>query len=88
VKRAAEFLGRDLSLYFSVKRDHPHLVIGLAEKAMSSQLSRIRALLEKLRQLFRKDPDPPVDPYAYVGAPKKPRPSNRSAAAVMELPEE
>jgi hypothetical protein len=36
----------------------------------------------------RKEPEPPVDPYAYVTAPKKPRPSNRSGAAVAELPEE
>ena len=36
----------------------------------------------------RKEPEPPVDPYAYVTAPKKPRPSNRSGAAVAELPED
>jgi len=36
----------------------------------------------------RKEPEPPLDPYAYVTAPKKPRPSNRSGAAVAELPED
>ena len=35
-----------------------------------------------------KEPETPEDPYAYVGAPKKPRPYNRGAAAVAELPEE
>ena len=55
--------------------------------------SRMRAILPRLlawiRRGSRKEPEPPaVDPYAYVTAPKKPRPSNRSAAAVAELPEE
>jgi hypothetical protein len=33
------------------------------------------------KRFFRKDPDEMEDPYAYVGAPKKPRPPLRSAAA-------
>jgi len=41
-----------------------------------------------LSQRARKEPEPPVDPYAYVTAPKKARPSNRSGAAVAELPED
>jgi hypothetical protein len=53
-----------------------------------SKPGRIRAALERIKNFFRKEPDPPADPYAYVTAPKKPRPSNRSAAAVLELPEE
>jgi hypothetical protein len=56
-------------------------------------LSQIRNALQQLMRWFRKgtrkEPEPPAaDPYAYVTAPKKPRPSNRSAAAVAELPEE
>jgi hypothetical protein len=47
-----------------------------------------RHLIGWLPQRARKEPDPPVDPYAYVTAPKKPRPSNRSGAAVAELPED
>jgi hypothetical protein len=54
-----------------------------------------KSLLERLRRLIRLDPrrkepeEPPAaDPYAYVTAPKKPRPSNRSSAAVLELPKE
>ena len=48
-----------------------------------------RRLTGRLSQRARKEPDPPpVDPYAYVTAPKKPRPSNRSGAAVAELPED
>jgi len=47
-----------------------------------------RRLMGRLSQRARKEPEPPVDPYAYVTAPKKPRPSNRSGAAVAELPED
>ena len=49
---------------------------------------RIMALFR--RSSPRKEPEPgsPLDPYVYVGAPKKPRPTGRSAAAVAELPEE
>jgi hypothetical protein len=55
----------------------------------SSNPGRIRAALERIKKLFRKAPEPPAeDPYAYVTAPKKPRPSGRSAAAVLDLPEE
>lgn len=59
-----------------------------------SEDSRLRKLFRRLTGLFRsrprarKEPEPPVDPYAYVTAPKKPRPSNRSGAAVAELPED
>ncbi|HEX4604976.1 MAG TPA: hypothetical protein VH724_13340 [Candidatus Angelobacter sp.] len=51
----------------------------------------LHRMLAWLGRGFRKEPgtpEPPADPYAYVTAPKKPRPSNRSAAAVAELPEE
>jgi hypothetical protein len=57
----------------------------------SRKLGPIRAPLERLRRFLKKDPQPPPpaeDPYAYVTAPKRPRPSNRGAAAVMDLPEE
>ena len=53
-----------------------------------SKPGSIRGVLERIKKLFRREPDPPVDPYSYVTAPKKPRPSNRSAAAVLELPDE
>ncbi len=48
----------------------------------------IQRVLSWIRRASRKEPDQPQDPYAYVMAPKKPRPSNRSAAAVAELPED
>ncbi len=55
----------------------------------ASEESRIRAALKRIKNFFKKQPEPPAeDPYAYVTAPKKPRPSNRSAAAVAERPEE
>jgi hypothetical protein len=54
----------------------------------SSKPGKIRAALDRIKNLFRKEPNPPAaDPYAYVTAPKKPRPSNRSAAAVAEIEE-
>jgi hypothetical protein len=57
-----------------------------------SDRSRLRELLRRLtgwlRRSARKEPEPPVDPFAYVTAPKKPGPSNRSGAAVAELPED
>jgi hypothetical protein len=43
---------------------------------------------ETAKKSFRKEPEAPPDPYAYVTAPKRPRPSGRSAAAVAEMPEE
>ena len=45
-----------------------------------------RRVLERLRG--RRKPQEPEDPFAYVAATKKPRPSAGSAAAVAELPEE
>jgi hypothetical protein len=60
-----------------------------------SDRSRISTILHRflswIKRGVRKEPEPPGypgDPYAYVTAPKKPRPSGRSAAAVAELPEE
>jgi len=46
---------------------------------------RIREVLERLKRFFKREPESPDDPYALVGAPKKPRPPHRSAAAVVEL---
>ena len=44
---------------------------------------------EKFKRLFKKEPRlPEEDPYAYVTAPKKPRPPYRSAAAVADEPED
>jgi hypothetical protein len=53
--------------------------------AHPKQLRRIQAALERIKKLIRKEPEPPApDPYDYVTAPKKPRPSNRGAVAVAE----
>ena len=58
-------------------------------QAEDSQLRKLfRRLTGWLPRRARKEPEPPVDPYAYVTAPKKPRPSNRRGAAVAELPED
>jgi len=46
---------------------------------------RIQGLLEKIRRFLKREPESPDDPYAYVGAPKKPRPPHRSAAAAEPL---
>lgn len=47
--------------------------------------NRFTLILDAVKQLFRKEP--PLDPHAYVTAPKKPRPPYRSSAAVAELDE-
>jgi alkanesulfonate monooxygenase SsuD/methylene tetrahydromethanopterin reductase-like flavin-dependent oxidoreductase (luciferase family) len=46
---------------------------------------RLRDILDRIRRLFRREPDSPDDPYALVGAPKKPRPPYRRAAAAEPL---
>jgi len=42
-------------------------------------------VLEKIKRFFRREPEWPDDPYAMVGAPKKPRPPHRSARAEAPL---
>ena len=49
--------------------------------------SRLRKLLDALKRLLKREPEPPEDPYAYVAVRLKPRPGGRSAAAVVEEPE-
>jgi hypothetical protein len=50
-----------------------------------SEPGRVKQFLRRLKG-FLKRPDPePEDPYAYVGAPKKPRPPKRGAAAAEPL---
>jgi hypothetical protein len=48
--------------------------------------SRLRQLLDALKRLLKREPEPPEDPYAYVTVRRKPRPGGRSAAAVLEEP--
>ena len=43
------------------------------------------ALKRSIRKKPRKEPEHPDDPYALVGAPKKPRTPLRSAAAAAPL---
>jgi hypothetical protein len=53
-----------------------------------SETGRIRAAVDKIRRLFRRTPDEPEDPYAYLTAPKEPKPPSRGAAAVAEEPDD
>jgi hypothetical protein len=46
---------------------------------------RIQNVIEKLKRLFRREMEPPEDPHALVGAPKKPRPPLRSSAVAEPL---
>jgi hypothetical protein len=46
-----------------------------------------RRLLEQLKQLFRRKPEP-EDPYAYRTAPLRRPPQGKSGAAVAELDDE
>ena len=41
--------------------------------------------MDRLKRVFRREPEPPEDPYAMVGAPKKPKPWGKSAAAAEPL---
>jgi len=55
----------------------------------NSKRNRLDAVVEKIKRIFRKEPRlPEEDPYAYVTAPKKPRPPHRSAVAVGDKPED
>jgi hypothetical protein len=42
-------------------------------------------LLTRIKRFFKREPESPDDPYALVGAPKKPRLPRRSAAAAEPL---
>jgi hypothetical protein len=57
---------------------------------MSTHIGPLRKMIEGLKRLFRRKPEPelPGDPYAYVTAPRRPRPSSRGAAAVADPPQE
>jgi hypothetical protein len=51
-------------------------------------MKKERSVAEKFREIFKRwlrrgHPEHPDDPYALVGAPKKPRPPVRSAAAAV-----
>jgi hypothetical protein len=48
------------------------------------QRRTLRETWEKIRRFFRREE--PQDPYAYVTAPRKPRPPHRSAAVAEEEP--
>lgn len=49
--------------------------------------SRLKQMLERLKRMFRKKPEP-EDPYAYRTAPVRRPPKGRSGAAVAELDDE
>jgi hypothetical protein len=53
-----------------------------------SEPSRFSEMLLRIKRWFRPEPKSPEDPYAYVTAPKKPRPPHLRASAVAEPPEE
>jgi hypothetical protein len=55
---------------------------------MADNKSANRTLWQMIKRFFKKEPESPEDPHAYVGAPKKPRLPGRSAAAVADLPDE
>ena len=51
--------------------------------------TRMRQVVEGIKRLLRRKPRPePLDPYQYVGAPRKPKRGSGGAAAVAERPEE
>ena len=50
--------------------------------------SRLRRFLEKVRRLWRREPELPGDPYAYRMAPVRRGPRGKSGAAAVAEPEE
>jgi hypothetical protein len=46
----------------------------------------LRNFLTRLKRMFRPEPDASDEPYAMVGAPKKPPLRGRSASAAEPLP--
>ncbi len=50
--------------------------------------SRLSAAIDALKRFFKRKPNPPEDPYAYVTAPQRPRTPSRTSSAVAELPDE
>jgi hypothetical protein len=50
--------------------------------------SRFRLMVDFLKKLLGKKATPPGDPYAYVMAPVKRGPRERSGAAVAEIEED
>ncbi len=48
---------------------------------------KLRKLLDALKRIIKREPEPPEDPYAYASVRLKPRPGGRSAAAVVEEPD-
>ncbi|MGB0041996.1 MAG: hypothetical protein WCC78_07530 [Terriglobales bacterium] len=57
------------------------------QRKRSQSLPYWQRLLQRLKLLFRRKPEPD-DPYAYVTAPLRRPPQSRSGAAVAELDEE
>jgi len=53
---------------------------------MRRTLAGIEAAFARLKRKIRREPEMPDDPYAYVGAPKKPRLPQRSAAVAEPPP--
>jgi hypothetical protein len=51
----------------------------------TSLRNRAEKALARIRKMFRRTAEPPEDPYAYVGAPKKPRAPLRGSAVAEPL---
>lgn len=58
----------------------------MQDSRLKESLTHLRSLLRKKKGGRPRDPEP-QDPYAYVTAPKRPRPPSRSGADVAELDE-
>jgi hypothetical protein len=50
-----------------------------------SARDRFQELWRGIKRFLKRDPETPEDPYAFVGAPKRPRPPYRRAAAAEPL---
>ena len=63
--------------YHGVREGHP--------MRPYSEPGRLRQFLRRIKRFLKRPEPEPEDPYAYVGAPKKPSPPQRSAAAAEPL---
>jgi hypothetical protein len=54
----------------------------------SEKRNRLRALFDRLKRLFGREPAAPGDPYAYITSPVRRGPKGRSGAAVAEIEED
>jgi hypothetical protein len=80
----AEQFVRDLASFEDQMRRNRLGRRAVSPAALDNWRRQTKEALRRIRRLFRRNPDPPGDPYAYVRAPRKPKPSHLTAAAAAD----